>query len=703
MLLTRFRITKFRSVEDSGWIDADEITALIGTNESGKTNILLPLWKLNPAEGGKIILADDLPRDEYHLYRDSNEKPVFIRAEYSLSEKELSEIADLIERDSSDMGFVIISRDFDGDYYFEFPNLDESPKITIKEIDSVIDGYIKSLNDFSSNSSAENIRKSKVLEVLKEAKAKLGSDKSILETLNAIKNDLSINVREVKSSTSFAVLDELKEYIDNSIDELSVPSILENRELEAYLLEYMPKYVYYSNYGNLDSQIYLPQVIENFERKDLGVKDTAKVRTLKTLFDFVNLNPKEILSLGSENNKSSLTAKEIEELANKKKERDILLSSASSGFTKAFNEWWKQGDYTFEFQADGNFFRIWVSDKIRPERIELESRSTGLQWFFSFYLVFLVESKKHHKNAILLLDEPGVTLHPLAQKDLFIFFENLANENQIIYTTHSPFMVDSNHLDRVRSIFIDKSGKTVASPDLRAVERMNGNNQSQSIYPAHAALGLTVSDTLLINCEPVLVEGTSDQIYLSALKSLLISKGKIAPLKELVFIPTGGTKGIKATAAILSGRSEVKPVVLVDGDKPGMKIAAELKSGFYADVPQRIINISEYTNLENGEIEDLFSAEKFADIVCKFLPRPEEVEEEFDDVVNDNSSICDQIEDYAKNYGILLEKGWKVRLANIVKKEILKGKGKILSEGDSEFQNVLELFNKILNETIQLS
>ena len=56
MILKSFRVTEFRSVKDSGWIDAESITALIGTNESGKTNILLPLWKLNPADEGKIDL-----------------------------------------------------------------------------------------------------------------------------------------------------------------------------------------------------------------------------------------------------------------------------------------------------------------------------------------------------------------------------------------------------------------------------------------------------------------------------------------------------------------------------------------------------------------------------------------------------------------------------------------------------------------------
>jgi hypothetical protein len=112
---------------------------------------------------------------------------------------------------------------------------------------------------------------------------------------------------------------------------------------------------------------------------------------------------KEITEMGTETN-GTPNAAQIDAAAKKNKERKILLSSAAAGFTKSFNEWWKQGNYTFDFKADGNYFRIWVSDSVRPDPIELEARSTGLQWFFSFYLVFLVESELHHRNAILLLD-----------------------------------------------------------------------------------------------------------------------------------------------------------------------------------------------------------------------------------------------------------------------------------------------------------
>ena len=486
------------------------------------------------------------------------------------------------------------------------------------------------------------------------------------------------------------------EFPHESENESEYESFVSIDGVTEFIATHMPKYVYYSNYGNLDSQIFLPQVLQNMNRTDLGVKDTAKARTLKTLFKYVNLDPKEITEMGTEAN-GSPNAAQIDATAKKKKEREILLSSAAAGFTKSFNEWWKQGNYTFDFKADGNYFRIWVSDAIRPEPIELEARSTGLQWFFSFYLVFLVESEQYHRNAILLLDEPGLTLHPLAQKDLFLFFKNLAQNNQIVYTTHSPFMVDSNHLERVRCVYVDVSGKTVTSSDLRAAERLKGKNQPQSIYPAHAALGISVSDTLLINCNPILVEGESDQLYLSALKNLLISKGKISPLKEIVFIPTGGVKGIKATSAILSGVNEIKPPVLIDGDKPAVKMFNELKSDFYAADTDKLIMVTEFSDISEAEVEDLLPKAKLAKIITRFLPKPEDTDEEFDDVVVENKPICNQIEDFAKTQDIDLGgKGWKVRLATMVKREILKGTDKVICESDPEFAKILELFNRFL-------
>ncbi|MBP7611044.1 MAG: ATP-binding protein [Steroidobacteraceae bacterium] len=91
-------------------------------------------------------------------------------------------------------------------------------------------------------------------------------------------------------------------------------------------------------------------------------------------------------------------------------------------------------------------------------------RSTGLQWFLSFYLVFLVESQGEHKRSVLLLDEPGMSLHPLAQRDLSAFFDSLSSSNQILYTSHSPFLVDADRLERARKVYVTANGMTKATP-----------------------------------------------------------------------------------------------------------------------------------------------------------------------------------------------------------------------------------------------
>src|SRR5947207_15835115 len=93
--LKAFRVKNFRSVEDSGWIDTDNVTALIGTNESGKTNLLIPLWKLKPANDEQIQPMPDFPRKRYGEIRAMDRKPVFIEARFELADEIVEQIANL--------------------------------------------------------------------------------------------------------------------------------------------------------------------------------------------------------------------------------------------------------------------------------------------------------------------------------------------------------------------------------------------------------------------------------------------------------------------------------------------------------------------------------------------------------------------------------------------------------------------------------
>jgi len=447
----------------------------------------------------------------------------------------------------------------------------------------------------------------------------------------------------------------------------------------------------------LATRIYLPHAIKWLNGENVPGIDLREdqVRTIQVLFRYVGLEPKEILELGEDpvdkinNRPAQISKTQIETVADNKEKRSILLQSASSKLTKEFKQWWQQGEYKFRFEADGDYFSILVSDDKRPDEVSLELRSTGLQWFLSFFLIFLVESQNKHKNAILLLDEAGLTLHPLAQKDLSRFFIELSKTNQIVNTTHSPFIVDTNNIDRCKVVYLDKDGYTVASDDLRqGRDKLN----EKSIYAVHAALGLSVSDVLLQGCKPIIVEGPSDQIYLNMMKQILIGQGKINPKEELVFVPAGGVKGISGVVSILSGKNGELPVVLVDSDKSGEDTKKKLTSnnGLYASEQSKILEVGTYVNVPNAEIEDLVSYKMLQRSIDK---RFNMVDDPFK--FSKKASLVPQIEEFANKYEVDLEQGWKVELAK-------KAKNIILQE-DKIDNNTIDSWTKLFNDFLEIS
>lgn len=646
--LTKFRVQNFRSIVDSGWVDTFENTCLIGTNESGKTNLLLGLWKLNPANNEDIIPLVDYPRKKYVDYAKTKGEEIFVTAHYTLNESSVNSLK--------------------GHFKKKAPVHEEK----------------KDTPDDTKLSVEPAITESKPI-VETEAKAK--KEAIMVEIVSS--EDLAEIVLHRKYNGSY-----LFEF-PNMNEEIR-KQIKITKDIETHILKTIPKFVYYSDYGNLDSEIYLPHVIANFKRTDLGEKERAKVRSLKVLFEFVQLSPDDILRLGKEKIETQIkvhhhdpntviekkeikpTAAEIAQESEQKKEREILLQSASTKLTKEFREWWKQGNYRFRFQADGNHFRIWVSDDLRPEEVELEGRSKGLQWFFSFFLVFLVESKDTHSNCILLLDEPGLSLHPVAQFDLIKFFHSLSSQNQIVYSTHSPFLVNPDNLANVKAVFVDAEGLSSVSSDLRRNSKVAQN----SIYPVHAAIGLTISDTLLLGCQPVLVEGSSDQIYLQVIKNHLSGMGKYKNAKEMVFIPTGGVRGMSAVINIITGKENELPHVLLDSDRPGKDKYESLKKELYKNQVDKLMLISSFLkNEKDFEIEDLVPADELAKIFSK---RYRGREDDFEYSLKVGEPIIPQMEAFASSNGHTLELGWKVEIA-------------------TDFHNAFQhISKKIPDETIQI-
>ncbi len=619
MKLKEFRVTNFRSVFDSHWISCDDVTTLVGINESGKSNILLALWKLKPVQGGEIDSLHDLPVTKLAELRNKLDSTIFIEAKFILEES-----AEIINNELdiglSETDELYLSRNYAGEYSFRFDD--------------------------------ENIQK---------------------------------KIESFKNTTEEATADEKEK------------TLITQEYVNKVIITNVPSFVYYSNYGNLSSRIYLPHVIKWLKNEKIAgfEKNEEKIRTIKVLFDYVSLKPEEILSLGkdatdignSRGANTTLNKDDVKQAENNKEKRILLLQSAGTKLTKEFREWWKQGEYKFHFSADGDYFYILVSDDKRPEEVDLELRSTGLQWFLSFYLIFLMETQNEHKNAVLLLDEAGQTLHPMAQKDLSLFFNKLAENNPIINTTHSPFIIDSENIDRCRVVYTDENGGTVVSENLR---EGIGEVGTKSIYAVHAALGLTVSDVILNGCRVIVVEGISDQYYLSAIKNYLIREKRFAQQEEMVFVPSGGVKGVQGITGLLSSKADELPMVVLDSDKPGTEFKNKLESTLYKDSKERIISIKDITKIDGSEIEDLVPYDYISSKIDRLLGVQDE-DDEFE--YEKNKPIIPQIEDYCLKHSIVLETGWKVEIARAFKHNLFSKKKKNLPE---EYLHMWEaLFNKL--------
>lgn len=670
MRLLRYQVTNFRSVADSGWIEADEVTALIGVNESGKTNLLLPLWKLNPAREGELQPTSDYPKKLFGLIRETPGDYQFVNAEFDTGDLAAT-LANLAGVSAKVLARVQVARFFDKSYKVLFPDASPLRSVEQREVIEALKTASREITALQALKAEETIKATMLSDIdvcLEKLESEL--DANALEALRT-RLAQAQPAESPKTSVIAPRYAQILEHLDSLQRQVSQKAPGDIDAVRDAVVNSLPKFVYYSNYGNLDSEIYLPHVVQNLKRTDLGSKEAAKARTLRVLFKFVRLSPEEVLDLGRDLALTPGTRpsdQQVEAISEKKRERSILLQSASVLLTRRFREWWKQGDYRFRFEADGDHFRIWVADERRPEEIELENRSTGLQWFLSFYLVFLVESEDAHRDSVLLLDEPGLSLHPLAQRDLSAFFDGLAETNQIIYTTHSPFLVDADRLDRARKVYVGPDGATRSSSNLR--EGGGDEAQKGAAYAVHSALNLTTSESLLLGCRPVIVEGASDQHYLAAIKTLLIRSGKITPSRELVFPPSGGAKTARLIASILTGRDDSLPHVLLDDDAIGRKVAKEMVGLLYAQAPERVLNVGSYVGFEFAEVEDLMPTAILAAQIDRHFRVPEP-EDEFSSMVKSGHPVVPQIEAWAAAHKIELPQGWKVRLATTVKQQLL--------------------------------
>jgi predicted ATP-dependent endonuclease of OLD family len=284
--------------------------------------------------------------------------------------------------------------------------------------------------------------------------------------------------------------------------------------------------------------------------------------------------------------------------------------------------------------------------------IELEERSKGFQWFFSFDLMFMYETKGTFANCVILLDEPGLHLHPNAQRDLLRRLEEYATDNTLLYTTHMPFMIDLQHPERIRVLSESEEG-TKVSADLTT-------SQTEAKFVLEAALGMSGSSSYLLSRRNLVVEGVDDYWIVNELSNLLRRAGLPALPDDIFITPAGGASEAAYIATFMIGQ-RLEVAVLLDSDAAGTIARDKLVKTWltrYQSSPARVLNIGTiFANPSNEfAIEDLFPPEFYLKFVRETYARELSAAGVKEIALSGNDQLCKRVTRAFESMGIPFNK-----------------------------------------------
>lgn len=570
MILKKFRIQKYKAVQDTGWIDIENLTVLVGKNEAGKTTILKALHKLNPFEPEPFKINEDWPRGKRkERNEDQIVSSVIFEANKDILDNELY-------KDASDKFEVLVEKNY--------------------------------------------------------------------------KNELTIEIQS-EWFTSISEEDANKDLIRSDID------------------KYIPTFIYMSDYRNFKGMGRLDQLQQRIAQNQATEED----KTIKILLELSGLD----------------LAEEVQKATtNDREQRQYDLNDASLTLTNEIENRWKQKKYEIQFNADGQEFYTFVKDEGSPNLLKLEERSKGFQWFFSFDLMFMYESKGTFENCVILLDEPGLHLHPDGQRDLLERLKNYSADNVLIYSSHLPFMIDLNHPESIRIINESPEGTKVSDEFV--------NSDPSSRFVLQAALGMSGYNSYLLSQQNLVVEGVDDYWILTELSNLLKRNNRIG-LDESIFItPSGGASEVVYLSTLMIGQ-KLNVYSLFDEDDAGRIGKDKLTKNWllkYADNHATAKTLAEVLTIKTDyAIEDLLTEKYYLKKVKETYKK--QLTKEIK--LSGKDLLCNRVERFFEDEGILFNKG---SVAKLIKKDLITAELKdIPTELADNAEKLFTEINKELGKT----
>jgi hypothetical protein len=553
----------FRNILDSSPVEIDpNITCLVGKNESGKTAFLHALYRFDPIRTNVTFsVPEQYPAwlEKRHRQKGSNlDKVMPIRVVFRLEAEDKTALDRLFGPDVLRVKEISLAKTYENkwNYVEGFPFQEaEAAKFVANSIKNkkTIQKSLKAIASFQDLADLSSQLKAKGDEAPEEVKAGAEIEEALTRTLgNKTFSEVTWNL----------------------------------------LYERIPQFLYFAEYAKLPYTVKIRELLQAEERNLTDEQLTAR----------------SLLRLGGADDEYLLNP----DYERRKRE----LENVSNSLTADVKQYWTTNqdlrvhpDVTQreEQQPDGRHvvideLKIRVWDDRHGLSLPFDQHSTGFRWFFSFLAAFS-EFEQRDPPVIILLDEPGLGLHAKAQGDFLRFIEDrLAKRCQVIYSTHSPFMVQPGKLERVR-VVEDKGQEkgTIVSQDIFATD-------PDTLFPLQGALGYDLAQHLFVGPNNLIMEGTSDLTYFIILSDHLKELGRASLDPKWSPVPVGGADMIPTFVALLGHRLDV--TVVIDARKEGnQRLARLVKEGYLSQ--KRLITIGEVTGTTLADVEDLFTTEDY--------------------------------------------------------------------------------------------
>ena len=567
MKLLSARATLFRNIIDTGDVEIAATTCLVGKNEAGKTAFLKALEGLHSTDAKFTMFDKDenYPRRLLAQYADQHgeENATVIATTWELSFEDKAAI-------EAEFGEGVLKSD----------------AVTIFKT------YENAASEWSVpiDESAVLAQLCKRLLLTKDDTKAYAGAKTTASAASVLEN---VATRTEKQN---ALLVAIKKFRDSSASRQAI-DILKPRT---------PKFLYFSHYDRMSGQISANKLASDKQNNKIEDGDQVFLDFLEfagtTLDELMATTKFEGLTAKCEAAAVRITQQIFEYWTqNDELEIKVVLSEGKSGDTPPYN--------------GGAVARARVQNNLHKVSVPFSERSAGFIWFFSF-LVKFAQIKKKYGNVIILLDEPGLTLHGTAQMDLLRYFkEQIEPHHQLIYTTHSPFMVPADNLACVRTV------EDVVKLDNRSRKQSDGTKirgdilttDPQTNFPVFGAMGFEVAQTLIIGRNTLLVEGPSDILFLQAAAHVLRKAGRTTLHPQWAICPSGGIDKVLPFVRLFHGNN-LNVAVLTDFDRGQKKKLDDL---YKAELlhRERIILATDVAGKGEADIEDFFEPEVLAELI----------------------------------------------------------------------------------------